>query len=138
MERQEAILLVEDERLLRGLVAQFLRTSGFDVVEAADGQEAVDRYAEQGPFGLVVLDLNLPELDGVEVCRRIRRRDAGQPILICSAAILPEHQQCLYEQGVETFLTKPFHPASLLDSVQKALDEPRDWGTQGDWRALSA
>jgi CheY-like chemotaxis protein len=124
MERQSTLMLVEDERILRGLVAQFLRTSGFRVLEAADGREAVDLYERQGPFDLVVLDLNLPELDGVEVCRRIRRERRDQPILVCSASILPEHLESLGEQGVDRFLTKPFHPASLLDHVQRALVPP--------------
>lgn len=57
---QGRILVVEDENLLRGLIAQFLRMEGFDVVEAADGREGVERFSGMGPFDVVLLDLNLP------------------------------------------------------------------------------
>ena len=67
---QGRLLLVEDENLLRGLIAQFLRSEGFELVEAADGREGVERYSSLGPFDIVLLDLNLPVFSGVEVCRR--------------------------------------------------------------------
>ena len=69
-QRQGRILLVEDETLLRSLIAQFLRGEGFEVVEAGDGREGVERFSSGNPFDLVLLDLNLPILPGIEVCRR--------------------------------------------------------------------
>src|SRR4029079_7478612 len=72
------ILLVEDEAVLRGLIAQFLRGEGFDTVEAGDGREGVERYASLGPFDVVLLDLNLPVFSGVEVCRKIRHERPDQ------------------------------------------------------------
>ena len=68
--RAGKLLLVEDEHTLRGLIAQFLRGENFEVVEAADGLDGVGLFSSQGPFDLVLLDLNLPRLSGVEVCRR--------------------------------------------------------------------
>ena len=62
MRWQGRLLLVEDENLLRGLIAQFLRSEGFELVEAADGREGVERYSSLGPFDVVLLDLNLPVL----------------------------------------------------------------------------
>jgi two-component system response regulator ResD len=122
MDRQDSLFLVEDEHALRELVAQFLRQSGYPVVEAADGREAVDRYEREGPFGLVLLDLNLPYLGGVEVCRRIRLVQPSQAVLIVSAAIMPEHERSLSELGVEHYLTKPYHPETLLRAVRGRLD----------------
>jgi two-component system OmpR family response regulator len=121
MERQAKLLLIEDEHGLRGLVALFLRGEGLDVLEAADGLEGVRRYEESGPFDLVLLDLNLPGLPGVEVGRAIRRRQPSQPILICSAAIMPEHEGALRAIGVDRFLTKPFLPETLLAQVHREI-----------------
>ncbi|MBV8128986.1 MAG: response regulator, partial [Planctomycetaceae bacterium] len=78
--RQGRILLVEDETLLRRLIAQFLRGEGFEVVEAGDGREGVERFSSGNPFDLVLLDLNLPILPGIEVCRRIKLQRPKQPV----------------------------------------------------------
>src|SRR3954447_9181117 len=106
---QGSLLLVEDEDRLRSLVAQFLRGEGFQVVEAADGPEGVERYVDSGPFDLVLLDPNLPGFSGVEVCRRIKRRDSAQRVMVCSAAILSDHETDLGAMGVTHFLSKPYH-----------------------------
>jgi DNA-binding response OmpR family regulator len=124
------LLLVEDEHLLRRLVAQFLRVEGFGVVEAADGAEGVERFADSGPFDLVLLDLNLPVFSGVEVCRRIKRRTPGQRVMICSAAILDDHEAALLDLGVGHYLTKPYRPDDLLTHIAQEIqagtrrDEP--------------
>lgn len=121
MARNATLLLVEDEPNLRNLVALFLRGAGFRVVEARDGQEAVDRFEDAGPFDLALVDLNLPVFSGVEVCRRVRRVQPDQPILICSAAIVPDSERALRELGVHQFLTKPYHPDDLLSLVRRAV-----------------
>ena len=117
------LLLVEDEDRLRKLVAQFLRAEGFDVTEAGDGAEGVDRFGDSGPFDLVLLDLNLPVFSGVEVCRRIKRRNPDQRVMICSAAILRDHEDALSLLGVEHFLTKPYHPVDLISHITLELDQ---------------
>lgn len=121
MERQATVLLVEDEHVLRRLVAQFLRGAGYRVVEAADGQEGVDRFRDSGPVDLALVDLNLPVFSGVEVCRRVRRLAPDQPIIICSAAIMPESEGALSVLGIDHFLTKPYHPEVLLAHIQNEL-----------------
>jgi DNA-binding response OmpR family regulator len=115
--RAPKLLLVEDEHLLRGLIAQFLRGEGFEVVEAADGSQGVSFFSALGPFDLVLLDLNLPFVPGVEVCRRIKSEQPSQPVIICSAAILESHINVLREMQVEQFLTKPYHPLDLLRRI---------------------
>lgn len=123
--RQRRILLVEDESLLRKLIAQFLRGEGYEIVEAEDGREGVDRFSSGNPFDLILLDLNLPILPGVEVCRRIKLQEPEQPIIICSAAILDGHIAALATMEVDQFLSKPYHPAELLSRITIELQRPR-------------
>jgi DNA-binding response OmpR family regulator len=120
-ERIDSLLLVEDEHVLRGLVAQFLRGEGFRVIEAADGPEAVTRFSDSGPFALALVDLNLPGFSGVEVCRRIRDRCPGQRVMICSVAILVDHERDLAALGIDHYLTKPYHPEDLLAHIAQEI-----------------
>ena len=121
MDRLGTLLLVEDEHVLRGLIAQFLRGRGYEVVEAADGPQGAAAYASSGPFDLAILDLNLPGFSGVEVCRRIRDARPGQPVMICSAAIMRDAEESLLAMGVDHFLTKPYHPEVLLAHIARVL-----------------
>ena len=119
--RAGKLLLVEDEHVLRGLIAQFLRGEGYEIVEAADGSEGVEFFAARGPFDLVLLDLNLPILSGVDVCRSIKSQQPTQAVVICSAAILDSHISALLAMNVEQFLSKPYHPLDLLDLIAAEL-----------------
>jgi CheY-like chemotaxis protein len=119
--RAGKLLLVEDENVLRGLIAQFLRVEAYEVIEAADGQEALDRYAAFQPFDVVLLDLNLPIFCGIEVCRRIKIERPSQQVLICSAAVMDSDIDVLHSLGVERFLTKPYHPLDLLTGIDLAM-----------------
>ncbi len=124
MERRESVLVVEDEAILRMLVAQFLRNEGYEVFEAEDGGEGIRRFQEDGPFDLLLVDLNLPVCSGVEVCRQVKRRSPEQKVMICSAAIVPENEAALVSIGVVHFLTKPYHPENLLAHIREELDRP--------------
>ncbi len=121
MPRRATLLLVEDEPLLRRLVASFLRDTGHEVIEAADGREGVERLGDSGPFALALVDLNLPYLHGVEVCRVARERCPSLPVLVCSAAISVEDEADLRGIGVDQFLTKPYHPDDLLGRVRDLI-----------------
>jgi DNA-binding response OmpR family regulator len=123
MERQGTLLLVEDEEILRGLVSQFLKMEGYEVAEAEDGEAGIRRYLEEGPFDLLLVDLNLPVFSGVEVCRRVKLRCPTQKVMICSAAIVDEHEEALTALGVVHYLTKPYHPENLLAHIRLELDE---------------
>lgn len=118
---QGYLLLVEDEERLRGLVSQFLQGEGYAVEEAADGPEGVERYLQRGPFDLVLVDLNLPGFSGVEVCRRVKAIRQEQRLMVCSAAVLHDHEQELAGLGVDHFLSKPYHPLELLDHVAREV-----------------
>ncbi len=115
--QQGTLLLVEDEHLLRNLVAQFLRGEGFAVTEAADGAEGIARFTDSGPFDLLLVDLNLPVFSGVEVCRQIRSQKPDQRVMICSAAIVGDHERDLAAMGIGHYLTKPYHPEDLLTHI---------------------
>jgi DNA-binding response OmpR family regulator len=123
-QRVGRLLLVEDEYRLRTLVAQVLKGEGYAVVEAGDGPEGVERHRDCGPFDLALVDLNLPHFSGVEVCRRIRAREPGQRIMICSAAILADHEQDLATLGIDHFLTKPYRAEDLLAHIDLELGPP--------------
>jgi DNA-binding response OmpR family regulator len=120
-ERAGKLLLVEDENVLRGLIAQFLRKAQHEVVEAADGVQGVELFASAGPFDVILLDLNLPLLSGVDVCRQIKNINPLQPVIVCSAAILDSHADALLELGVSQFLNKPYHPKELLERIATEL-----------------
>lgn len=132
MERRGSLLLVEDEAVLRTLVAQFLRNEGYDVQEAEDGGEGVRRFLEEGPFDLLLVDLKMPVLSGVEVCRRVKRSSPDQRVMVCSAAISREHEEDLRGVGVTHLLTKPYHPESLLAHIRQELIRPSGpWSQAG-------
>ena len=132
------LLLVEDEDRLRELVAQFLRAEGYEVVEACDGGQGVERFADAGPFDLVLVDLNLPVFSGVEVCRRIKRHNPRQRLMVCSAAILRDHEIALTALGIRHYLTKPYHPEELLDHITRELNPASDLAARRRWHARSA
>jgi len=121
MDGYGSLLLVEDEDVLRLLVARFLRSSGYHVVEASDGPEALDRFDLDGPFDMALVDLNLPHISGVDVCRYLLTRRPDQPVMICSAAVVPESESFLRSLGIDHFLTKPYHPEELLRQIAHRL-----------------
>ena len=121
MDRPTRLLLVEDETYLRALVQQFLEGHGYEVVAAEDGPSGIARFHDAGPFDLALLDLNLPGCSGVEVCRAIRTGDPAHPVLIVSAAVLGEHERALRTLGVGSWLTKPYHPAALLERIESLV-----------------
>ncbi|MEX2406874.1 MAG: response regulator transcription factor [Actinomycetota bacterium] len=102
----ERVLLVEDDASIRESTALGLERAGFRVTTAADGREAVDRFRREG-FDLVVLDLMLPEMDGFEVCRLLRR-ESRVPILMLTARADSTDVVAGLELGADDFVTKPF------------------------------
>jgi CheY-like chemotaxis protein len=114
------LLLVDDEEQIRHALAPLLRSLGFEVVEAAHGREAVTRYQREGPFRLVLMDLSMPHMDGMEAFREIRSLDPAAKVIILSGynptgTIGPE-------QGLCGFLQKPFRLDQIKESLRKALE----------------
>jgi DNA-binding response OmpR family regulator len=119
-------LVVEDEPHIRELVALHLSLEGLQVVEAGAGDEAL-RLAESQPFDLVVLDLMLPRVDGVTVCRAIRRQpmNADVPILMLTARREESDKVLGLESGADDYLTKPFGVRELVARARALLRRPR-------------
>jgi DNA-binding response OmpR family regulator len=113
------ILLVDDEQAVQTLLAYPLRKDGYDVVSARDGREALDRFAEQR-FDLVVLDLMLPGVDGIEVCRRLRSR-SQVPIIMLTAKDDEIDKVVGLEMGADDYITKPFSVREFRSRVKAAL-----------------
>jgi two-component system alkaline phosphatase synthesis response regulator PhoP len=113
------ILIVEDEENIRDLVAAYLERAGFDVVAAVDGETAL-RLAEQTDPVLVVLDLMLPGIDGLEVCRRLRR-ESDVPILMLTARTEERDKLVGLGLGADDYVTKPFSPREMVARVRTIL-----------------
>ena len=113
------ILLVDDEQSVQTLLTYPLRKEGYEVVTAHDGREALDRFAEQR-FDLVVLDIMLPKLDGIEVCRRMRSR-SQVPIIMLTAKDDEIDKVVGLEMGADDYITKPFSVREFRSRVRAAL-----------------
>jgi DNA-binding response OmpR family regulator len=116
---QARILLVDDEQAVQTLLTYPLRKEGYEVVEAKDGQEALDRFGEER-FDLVVLDIMLPKLDGIEVCRRLRTR-SQVPIIMLTAKGDEVDKVAGLEMGADDYITKPFSVREFRSRVKAAL-----------------
>jgi len=117
------ILLVDDERSLQTLLSYPLRKDGYHVTSALDGREALDRFAENR-FDLVILDLMLPKLDGVEVCRQLRRR-SQVPIIMLTAKGSETDKVAGFEVGADDYITKPFSMREFRSRVKATLRRSR-------------
>jgi CheY-like chemotaxis protein len=110
------ILVVEDNYDVRTLLEHMLRAEGYEVTSAADGIEALQIESSQQP-DVVVLDVNLPLLDGYEVCRRIKARRAV-PVVILTVRAEPAEIELGMSAGADVHLTKPFDMPSFLQSIR--------------------
>ncbi len=120
---QTDILVVDDDDHLREVVRYALAREGYGVREAADGRAALDALAEQ-PADLVVLDVLMPELDGLEVCRELRRT-SDVPILFLSSRGEELDKVLGLEMGGDDYLTKPFSPRELVSRIRAVLRRAR-------------
>jgi DNA-binding response OmpR family regulator len=118
-DRPPRILLVDDEQSIQTLLSFPLQRDGYDVVMASDGQSALNRFAEQ-PFDLVVLDVMLPRIDGLEVCRRLRARSTV-PIIMLTAKAEEIDKVVGLELGADDYITKPFSLREFRSRVKAAL-----------------
>jgi len=116
---QQSILVVEDEASIASFVALYLKNAGYVVKRAASGGEALASVAQARP-DLIVLDLMLPDIDGVDVCRRIRQR-SDIPILMLTARDEDIDKIIGLEVGADDYLTKPFNPRELVARVKSIL-----------------
>jgi DNA-binding response OmpR family regulator len=118
-EASARILLVDDEHSVQTLLTYPLLKEGYEVISAHDGREALDRFAQQR-FDLVVLDIMLPKLDGIEVCRRLRGR-SQVPIIMLTAKDDEIDKVLGLEMGADDYITKPFSVREFRSRVRAAL-----------------
>jgi two-component system OmpR family response regulator len=114
------ILLIDDDPHLRDVVIYALQREGFSVEAAADGQRGLDAFARRGPFDLVVLDVMMPEVDGLEVCRRLRQ-GSKVPVVFLSSRDEEIDKILGLELGGDDYVTKPFSVRELLARVKAVL-----------------
>ena len=122
----KTILIVEDNEKNMKLVRDILRHHGHETVEAATGEEGVRLAVERKP-DLVLMDIQLPDIDGIEGLRRIRleRTLDATPVIAVSASVMPDDQQKIVTSGFDAFITKPIHLKQFLATVQRLLAEGR-------------
>jgi PAS domain S-box-containing protein len=124
---KETILLVDDEEIVRTVAKRILERYGYTVVEARDGQEAVDLYLRRGKdFDLVVLDLSMPRLSGEEALTHLWLHDPAIKVVVASGLVTEADGERLQKKGALALLDKPFRVGDLIRAVRLALDsEPR-------------
>lgn len=119
MERTK-ILVVDDESRMRKLVRDFLIKNNYEVVEAGNGEEAVDIFFEQKDIELIILDVMMPKMDGWQVCKEIRQYSTV-PIIMLTAKSDERDELLGFELGVDEYISKPFSPKILVARVEAVL-----------------
>lgn len=117
----ERIIVADDEQKIRKLVGDFLKKSGYDVIEAEDGDEAYNLFCEnKNNVNLIILDIMMPGLNGWEVCRKIREI-SDVPVIMLTARSEEFDMLTGYENGADEYVTKPFSPGVLVKRVEALL-----------------
>ena len=119
MERLK-ILVVDDESRMRKLIRDFLVKSGYEVLEAEDGEKAVDTFMLVKDISLIILDVMMPNMDGWQVCREIRK-NSKVPIIMLTAKSSEADELKGFELGVDEYISKPFSPKILVARVEAVL-----------------
>lgn len=114
------ILVVDDESRMRKLVHDFLARNNYDVIEAANGEEALDIFYEDKDIALIILDVMMPKMDGWEVCAEIRR-NSKVPIIMLTAKGEERDELQGFELGVDEYISKPFSPKILTARVDAII-----------------
>lgn len=119
MERLK-VLVVDDESRMRKLVRDFLTKAGYDVLEAGDGEEALDIFFKQKDIALIVLDVMMPRMDGWQVCREVRAYSAV-PVIMLTARGDEQDELQGFQLGVDEYIVKPFSPKILVARIEAIL-----------------
>ena len=128
------VLIMEDEENIRSFVVINLQRAGYDAIEAATGQEALDRLRENPNVGVAILDIMLPDMDGFEVCRRIRATSKQIGIIMLTARTQEMDKITGLMTGADDYVTKPFSPAELtarIDALYRRIGG--DGGISSDY-----
>ncbi|MBL0226445.1 MAG: response regulator [Geobacteraceae bacterium] len=120
--KKKRILIVEDEVSLLKLETILLTVKGYEVVGASSGNEALEKLSVEA-FDLILLDIMLPDIDGYEICRRIKEhpRHLGIPVVMLTAKKSSEDQERGASSGADAYLTKPFKSAMIIEVIERLL-----------------
>lgn len=125
------IIVADDEQLIRRLVSDFLKKDGYTVLEAENGEEALRIFENNKDTDLLVLDIMMPQKDGWEVCREIRKT-SNVPILLLSARSQEFDQINGFEAGADDYVTKPFSPVLLVKRIEALLKRTNNSAKSAD------
>ena len=120
MEKNASILVVDDDKEIADLVEIYLVNDGYQVLKASDGEQCLQTLKEHPEVRMLILDIMMPGIDGLEVCREIRKT-SNIPILILSAKAEDMDKIVGFGTGADDYLTKPFHPLELLARVKSQM-----------------
>ena len=127
------ILVVDDESRMRKLVKDFLVRENYEVIEAGDGEEALDKFYEDKDIALIVLDVMMPKLNGWEVCREVRQT-SKVPVIMLTAKGDESDELNGFELGADEYISKPFSPKILVARVTALLRRTNKIGQEADVR----
>lgn len=118
----KTVLIVDDAAFMRMMIKDILSKNGFNVIgEAEDGMQAVEKYKELTP-DLVTMDITMPEKDGIEALKDIKKIDSGATVIMCSAMGQQAMVIDAIQAGAKDFIVKPFQADRVLEAVNKALE----------------
>jgi CheY-like chemotaxis protein len=118
---RRCILVADDDDFTRRCLSELLTANGYQIVEARDGREALEALSRLAP-DLILLDLMMPNLSGLEVLQRLGAHRPPPPVIVISSMDTPNLTAQALRTGACRFVTKPFHPAEIVDEVAAALD----------------
>jgi two-component system KDP operon response regulator KdpE len=129
-ESGELVLVVEDERPMARIISAGLQARGYEVVVARTGQDALDQSAAKNP-AVIILDLGLPDIDGIQVCRTIRKWTSA-PIIVVTADGAEQRKVLALDEGADDYVTKPFSMPELLARLRVAVRHRKAMGPHAD------
>ena len=115
------ILIVEDDKFSFEFIRLSLRDRGLEILHSADGEQALRAFSENRDLDLILLDIQIPAIDGFTVCKKIRERDADIPIIAQTAYALNDEQAKCEEAGCNAYLSKPLNIDKLISTIDQYL-----------------
>ena len=115
------ILVADDETRMRILISDFLTNEGYEIIEAADGKEAIEKFFKDTSIHLVILDIMIPYFNGLEVCEEIRKI-SRVPIIMLTAKVSENDELFGFRKGTDEYIKKPFSPSILVARVNALIN----------------